>query len=109
MSKGTGVSNPFRGELVLCIATLLLALIATIQSLKSNVNVFPFLPLDILFVLTVTRTYQLVLAFEKKETGEKMRPLRDLPLHERLVIAVHVIGLFILIGLGMYLLHWMVV
>jgi hypothetical protein len=110
MSKGTDArerESPFRELLVICFVTLILALGASIQSLRSNVNVLLFLPLDILFLLTMTRSYQLVLASQKKKTGEKTRP-RDLPLHDRIIIALHFIGFFILIGLGIYFLHWIV-
>lgn len=99
--------NPFKDLLVLSSVSLIFALVASIESLISDVNVLLFLPFDILFLLTMARSYQLAWTFQKRGTKDSFR-VRDSPLHDRMFIALYFIGFFIFLGLAIYFFHWIV-
>lgn len=99
--------NPWKDLFVLSFACLVLALAASVESLSKNVTALLFLPFDILFLLTMARSYQLMSIFQKSETKD-LRKVRDLPLQDQILIALHFIGFFVFLGLAVYFLRWIV-
>jgi hypothetical protein len=99
--------KPFKDLFILSIAFLALALWATLDSLGKDVTALLFLPFDFLFLLTMTRSYQLMLMYERRGVKDEPR-IRDLSLSERALIYVDFIALFVLIGFAIYFLGWIV-
>jgi hypothetical protein len=97
--------KPFKDLFILSAAPLGLALWATVESLQMGTTAFFFLPFDFLFLLTMMRSCQLMLMYQKRGIEDEPK-IRELPRLDRTLIALHFIGFFVFLGFAIYFLHW---
>jgi hypothetical protein len=97
--------QPFKEWFILCGAFLGISLVGSFESLQTSLTILPFLPFNIISLAAMTRSYQLMSLSSR--TGGRTMTVRGLSISDRALIILNSIGFFIVLGLGVFFLHWM--
>jgi hypothetical protein len=97
--------KPFRKLFILNATTLGLALWATLESVQMGATALLFLLFDFVSLLAMTRSYQLMLTYQRREIEDEPK-IRELHLLDQILITINFIGFYIMLGFAIYFLHW---